>query len=44
MSEWIDIQRWSECARMERPGMVFEVVRMQGEPEQYGREQSQARH
>ena len=26
MAEWIDFDRWPECAEMERPGIVFEVV------------------
>ena len=25
MSEWIPFDRWPECLRMERPGIVFEV-------------------
>jgi hypothetical protein len=25
MGEWIDFDRWHECIRMERPGIVFEV-------------------
>ena len=25
MSDWIDIEQWSECVRMERPGIVFEL-------------------
>lgn len=26
MSDWIDFSRWPDCATMERPGIVFEVV------------------
>ena len=26
MGEWIDFDRWQECASMERPGIVFEVT------------------
>lgn len=26
MGEWIDIERWSECRDMERPGWVFELA------------------
>jgi hypothetical protein len=25
MSDWIDISRWPDCAKMERPGIIFEV-------------------
>ncbi len=25
MSEWVSIEQWSECVRMERPGIVFEI-------------------
>jgi hypothetical protein len=30
MGEWLDFQQWTECARMSRPGHVFEVVNAQG--------------
>lgn len=26
MSDWIDFDRWPECASMERPGIIFEVT------------------
>ncbi len=26
MSDWIDFNRWKDCASMERPGFVFEVA------------------
>lgn len=25
MSDWIPVERWSECRQMERPGVVFEL-------------------
>jgi len=25
MSEWVSIEQWAECVRMERPGIVFEM-------------------
>jgi hypothetical protein len=31
MSDWIDFDRWKDCAGMERPGVVFEVVNAQGQ-------------
>jgi hypothetical protein len=31
MSDWIDFDRWTECARMERPGFVFEVANGEGQ-------------
>jgi hypothetical protein len=31
MSEWIDYERWADCVRMERPGVVFEVVNAEGQ-------------
>ena len=31
MSDWIDFDRWHECARMERPGYVFEIKNEQGQ-------------
>lgn len=30
MGEWIDFDRWPECASMERPGIVFEVQNEDG--------------
>ena len=30
MSDWIAIEQWSECVRMERPGIVFELRNEQG--------------
>jgi hypothetical protein len=29
MAEWIDFERWPECAQMERPGYVFEVTNVE---------------
>ena len=26
MGEWVDIDLWAQCASMERPGIIFEVV------------------
>jgi hypothetical protein len=31
MSDWISIERWSECARMERPGIIFEIRNSEGQ-------------
>lgn len=31
MSDWVDFDRWHECARMERPGIIFEVVNDDGQ-------------
>ncbi|WP_163271101.1 hypothetical protein [Chelativorans alearense] len=31
MGEWIDFDRWPECASMERPGIVFEVQNAEGQ-------------
>lgn len=31
MSEWIPIEQWFECVRMERPGIVFEVRNRDGQ-------------
>jgi len=31
MSEWISYDRWPECARMERPGYVFEMANKEGQ-------------
>jgi hypothetical protein len=31
MSEWVPVDRWHECARMERPGVLFEVVNAEGQ-------------
>lgn len=31
MSDWIAFEQWSECARMERPGYVFEVRNQEGQ-------------
>jgi hypothetical protein len=30
MSDWTDFSEWSHCARMERPGYVFEVTNEEG--------------
>jgi hypothetical protein len=30
MSDWIDFDQWRNCARMERPGFVFEVRNRDG--------------
>lgn len=30
MSDWIPFERWQECARLERPGYVFEVANGEG--------------
>ena len=31
MGEWMSIDQWPECARMERPGIVFEVRNRDGQ-------------
>jgi hypothetical protein len=31
MAEWISIDQWPDCARMERPGIVFEVRNRDGQ-------------
>jgi hypothetical protein len=31
MSDWIDFDRWRECARMERRGYVFEIKNERGQ-------------
>ena len=31
MVDWIPIDQWAECARLERPGIVFEVRNAQGQ-------------
>ena len=31
MSEWLSIDLWPECRRLERPGIVFEVANEQGQ-------------
>jgi len=31
MSDWVDIQHWTNCASMSSPGYVFEVVNAQGQ-------------
>jgi hypothetical protein len=31
MVDWIPMDQWVECARMERPGIVFEVRNAQGQ-------------
>jgi hypothetical protein len=31
MGEWIDMDRWVDCASMERPGIIFEVVNADGQ-------------
>ena len=31
MVDWIPIDQWVECARLERPGIVFEVRNAQGQ-------------
>lgn len=30
MGDWIDFSQWQDCARMERPGLVFEVRNGEG--------------
>ena len=30
MSEWIPIAQWAECARSQRPGIVFELRNSEG--------------
>lgn len=30
MSDWVDFTLWKDCARMERPGFVFEVRNREG--------------
>ena len=30
MTDWIDIDQWSRCAEMARPGHVFEVTNAEG--------------
>ena len=31
MSEWISIAQWQDCARMARPGIVFEIRNAAGQ-------------
>ncbi len=31
MSDWIAFDQWKDCARMERPGFVFEVRNGEGQ-------------
>ena len=31
MIEWIPIDQWAECAKMERPGIVFEIRNASGQ-------------
>jgi hypothetical protein len=31
MVDWIPIDQWAECAKLERPGIVFEVRNAQGQ-------------
>ena len=31
MGDWVPIDQWPECARMERPGIVFEVRNRDGQ-------------
>jgi hypothetical protein len=31
MIDWIPIDQWVECARLERPGIVFEVRNARGQ-------------
>ena len=31
MGEWMDIEHWPECARIERPGIVFELRNKDGQ-------------
>ena len=31
MVDWIPIDQWVECAKLERPGVVFEVRNAQGQ-------------
>lgn len=30
MSDWIDIEKWSECVNLEKPGIVFEIRNSDG--------------
>jgi hypothetical protein len=30
MSDWVPIEQWPDCVRMERPGIVFELVNTEG--------------
>ncbi len=31
MSDWVAIEHWPDCARMERPGIVFELRNKEGQ-------------
>ncbi len=31
MSDWVDFAQWTACARMERPGFVFEIKNAEGQ-------------
>ena len=31
MSDWMSVEQWSECVRMERPGIVFELRNTEGQ-------------
>ena len=31
VSDWVAIEQWSECVRMERPGIVFEIRNRAGQ-------------
>ena len=31
MSDWVSIEQWQDCVRMERPGIIFEVVNEHGQ-------------
>jgi len=31
MNDWIDFDQWNNCARMERPGFIFEVKNAAGQ-------------
>ena len=30
MGEWVPIERWPECAQMEKPGIIFELRNADG--------------
>lgn len=30
MSDWVAIEQWAECARMEKPGIIFEIRNREG--------------
>lgn len=31
MSAWMAIERWPECTRLERPGIIFEIRNAEGQ-------------